>query len=138
MSFINAKKTESMTNKGSFLIVFILIWLSTITTGCAGRKVFKARTTSVAVDSIRETGQRTIIQKGEKIVFVPKLKYKDTTIVIRRKNIISRVTYDKKGAVKQVDCEQEFKKLIENGAKENTIKKPAPKFKMFVIIFSFL
>jgi len=93
--------------------------LSLSLTGCA---VNKNRTSTEKVEKTIERGVRHIKRSGDSVVFVPKIRYKDTIIVRERKNIILKTSYSESGQIDSIECKQKAFEMVENYVKQMELK----------------
>jgi len=131
-----------MSSRSFFHSVFILVWLP-LFFGCRG--LHKVRATERKVTQTTETGTRIIKQNGDSVVYVPKIKFKDTTITRIRRNVVLKTIYNKQGNVDSVICKQKEKQIIENYIKKQEEKskkitrekekEPAFKFKDIYFLY---
>ncbi len=77
-------------------------------TGCAARKEVRKEKRQV-----EESGVRIIEMPGDSVVYRPKVVYRDTTIVVRRKNVVLETTFSK-GKVEKIKCKQDSVRIVEN------------------------
>lgn len=104
---------------GSFFIVSLYFGLVVFLTGC--RSIQRHTVTGKKTIKTLETGTRKIITKGDSIVYVPRISYKDTIITRVHKNIVLTTEY-KNGKVTKVNCEEKAKEIIENYVKQQETK----------------
>ena len=85
-------------------------------TGCAARKEVRKEKRQV-----EESGVRIIEMPGDSVVYRPKVVYRDTTIVVRRKNVVLETVY-RAGQIDRIKCRQDSVRIVENYRKKTDEK----------------
>jgi len=96
-----------------FLLGFMMSACGLFKTASKHREKVKTHST--------EKGIRIIYQPGDSIVYIPKIRYKDTTVIVENRNVVLKTTYRNSG-INKINCKQKPKKTIENYTKDTDTK----------------